>query len=71
LLIAPVSVSRPHDKFVRATRECYGRNSKSSNLIENIFCKLKELERIAMLSDKTDRSFSAMIHLVAALIHSR
>jgi len=44
---------------------------KWRHLIENFFCKLKEFKRIAMRSDKTDRSFSAMIHLVAAIIHSR
>lgn len=41
------------------------------HLIENFFCKLKEFKRIAMRSDKTDQSFSAMIHLAAAVIHSR
>lgn len=44
---------------------------KWRHLIENFFCKLKEFKRIAMRSDKTDRSFSAMIHLAAAAIHSR
>ena len=44
---------------------------KWRHLIENFFCKLKEFKRIAMRSDKTDESFSAMIHLVAAVIHSR
>jgi len=41
------------------------------HLIENFFCKLKEFKRIAMRADKTDQAFSAMIHLVAAIIHSR
>jgi transposase len=41
------------------------------HLIENFFCKLKEFKRIAMRSDKTDPSFSAMIHLAAAVINSR
>jgi transposase len=41
------------------------------HLIENCFCKLKEFKRIAMRSDKTDQSFSAMIHLAAAVINSR
>ena len=41
------------------------------HLIENFFCKLKEFERVAMRSDKTDQSFSAMIHLAAAVINSR
>ncbi len=44
---------------------------KWRHLIENFFCKLKEFKRIAMRSDKTDQSFSAMIYLTAALINSR
>jgi hypothetical protein len=45
---------------------------KWRHLIENFFCKLKEFKRIAMRSDKTDQSFSAMIHLAAGprLSHS-
>ena len=35
---------------------------KWRHLIENFFSKLKEFKRIAMRSDKTDQSFSAMIH---------
>ena len=41
------------------------------HLIENFFCKLKEFKRIAMRSDKTDRSFAAMIYACAAVINSR
>ena len=41
------------------------------HLIENFFCKLKEFKRIAMRSDKTDQSFSALIYLTAAVINSR
>ena len=44
---------------------------KWRHLIENFFCKLKEFKRIAMRSDKTDQSFSAMIQLATAVIHSR
>ena len=44
---------------------------KWRHLIENFFCKLKEFKRIAMRTDKTDQSFQAMIHLVAAVINSR
>jgi transposase len=44
---------------------------KWRHLIENFFCKLKEFKRIVMRSDKTDQSFSAMIYLAAAVIHSR
>jgi transposase len=44
---------------------------KWRHLIENFFYKLKEFKRIAMRSDKTDQSFSAMIYLAATLINSR
>ena len=44
---------------------------KWRHLIENFFCKLKEFKRIAMRSDKTDTSFTAMIYVTAALINSR
>jgi len=44
---------------------------KWRHLIENFFCKLKEFKRIAMRSDKTDQSFSAMIYVASAIIHSR
>ena len=44
---------------------------KWRHLIENFFCKLKEFKRIATRADKTDQAFSAMIHLVAAIINSR
>lgn len=44
---------------------------KWRHLIENFFCKLKEFKRIAMRSDKTDQSFSAMIYIAAAVINSR
>ncbi|MCJ8353605.1 IS5/IS1182 family transposase, partial [Novacetimonas hansenii] len=35
------------------------------------FCKLKEFKRIAIRSEKTDKSFAAMIYLTAAIINSR
>ena len=44
---------------------------KWRHLIENFFCKLKEFKRIAMRAEKTDRSFSAMIYLAAAVLNSR
>ena len=44
---------------------------KWRHLIENFFAKLKEFKRIAMRADKTDQSFSALIYLAAAVIHSR
>jgi transposase len=44
---------------------------KWRHLIENFFGKLKDFKRIAMRSDKTDQSFSAMIHLCSAVINSK
>ncbi len=44
---------------------------KWRHLIENFFCKLKEFKRIAMRSDKTDQSFSAIIYICSAVINSR
>jgi transposase len=44
---------------------------KWRHLIENFFCKLKGFKRIAMRADKTDQSFGAFIHLVAAVLNSR
>ena len=44
---------------------------KWRHLIENFFCKLKEFKRIALRSDKTDKSFEAMIYLCSAIINSR
>lgn len=44
---------------------------KWRHLVENFFCKLKDFKRIALRSDKTDQSFSAMIHLAASLIRLR
>ena len=44
---------------------------KWRHLIENFFCRLKEFKRIAMRADKTDQSFAAFIHLVAAVLNSR
>ncbi len=44
---------------------------KWRHLVENFFCKLKEFKRIAMRAEKTDRSFSAMIYLAAAVLNSQ
>lgn len=44
---------------------------KWRHLIENFFYKLKEFKRIALRSDKTDTSFTAMIYATAAVINSR
>jgi transposase len=44
---------------------------KWRHLIKNFFGKIKEFKRIAMRVDKTDQSFTSMIHQVAAVINSR
>jgi len=41
---------------------------KWRHLIENLFQKLKEFRRIATRYDKTDTSYRAAIHLVAAFL---
>ena len=41
------------------------------HLVENVFCKLKEFRRIATRYDKTDSSFSAMVHLVGSALALR
>ena len=38
---------------------------KWRHLVENFFCKLKELKKVAMRAEKTDTSFSANIYLAA------
>ena len=43
---------------------------KWRHLIENFFGKLKEFKRIAMRSDKTDQSFTAMIYAASAIINA-
>ncbi|HME86044.1 MAG TPA: hypothetical protein VKG91_16245 [Roseiarcus sp.] len=37
-------------------------------MIETFFCKLKEFRRIATRYEKTDASYSAMIHLVGSAL---
>src|SRR5262249_8910926 len=44
---------------------------KWRHLIENCFQRLKEFRRIATRYDKTDTSFAAAIHLVAAVLALR
>ena len=51
----------PHDSEIYKWR----------HLIENFFQKLKEFRRIATRYDKTDTSFAAAIHLVAAFLALR
>jgi transposase len=41
------------------------------HLVENFFCNLKQFRRIATRYEKTDTSFAAAIHLVAAALALR
>jgi transposase len=41
---------------------------KWRHLVENFFQKIKEFRRIATRYDKTDTSYRATIHLVAAFL---
>lgn len=41
------------------------------HLVENFFCNLKQFRRIATRYDKTDTSFTAMIHLAGAYLALR
>ena len=65
LAVIPPNASRaeklPYDK------EMY----KWRHLVENVFQKIKEFRRIATRYDKTDVSFQAAIHLVAASLAIR
>src|SRR5512143_2450628 len=44
---------------------------KWRHLVENLFCKIKQFRRIATRYDKTDESFTAMIHLVGIVLATR
>jgi transposase len=41
------------------------------HLVENFFCNIKAFRRIATRYDKTDESFTAMIHLAASTLALR
>jgi len=59
---------RPQRKApLEIDREMY----KWRHLVDNFFCDLKDFERIATRSDKTDTVFSAMIYAASALINGR
>ncbi len=59
-------------KSNRARRiPCDFERYKWRHLVENFFCKLKAFRRIATRYEKTDESFSAMIHLVGSAIAIR
>jgi len=44
---------------------------KRRHLVENFFCDLKGFRRIALRTDKTDLSFTAIINACAALLNSK
>jgi transposase len=41
------------------------------HLVENFFCALKALRRIATRYEKTDACFAAMVNLVATVLRTR
>jgi hypothetical protein len=55
----------------RAPLEIDDEMYKWRHLIENYVQKFKEFKGIAMRSDKTDTSYSAMINLCAGIVNSR
>ena len=55
----------------KAPLQIDGEIYKWRHLIENFFAKLKEFKAIAMRCEKTDRNFSSMIYVGAAVINSR
>ena len=51
----------------KALREYNKEMYKWRHLVENFFCKLKELKKVVMWAEKTDSSFSANTYLAALL----
>ena len=51
----------------KAPREYNKEMYKWRHLVENFFCKLKELKKVVMWAEKTDSSFSANTYLAALL----
>jgi transposase len=62
LAVIPPNASRA--ATILYDREMY----KWRHLVENFFQKIKEFRRIATRYDKTDTSYRAAIHLVAAFL---
>jgi len=62
LAVIPTKSNRK--QYIRHDREMY----KWRHLVENFFCNLKQFRRIATRYDKTDTSFTAMIHLAATAL---
>lgn len=62
LAVIPPNGSRA--KTIPYDREIY----KWRHLVENFFQKIKEFRRVATRFDKTDTSYAAEIHLVAAFL---
>lgn len=62
LAVIPPMASRA--KSIPYDEEMY----KWRHLVENFFQRIKEFRRIATRYDKTDTSYGAALHLVAALI---
>jgi transposase len=44
---------------------------KWRHLVENVFCDLKDVRRIALRTNKTDLSFAEIINACAALLNGK
>jgi transposase len=62
--VAVIPTKSNRKRYIRHDREMY----KWRHLVENFFCNLKQFRRIATRYDKTDTSFTAMIHLAATAL---
>jgi transposase len=62
--VAVIPTKSNRKQYIRHDREMY----KWRHLVENFFCNLKQFRRIATRYDKTDTSFTAMIHLAATVL---
>jgi transposase len=58
-------------ELIRGVHHFEGGSLQVGHLIENFFGKIKEFKRIALLADKTDQRFAAMLYLAAAVRNSR
>ena len=61
----------PRRKGSKAASDHDREKYKWRHLVENFFCQIKEFRRITTRYEKTDRSFSAMIYLVGAVLWTR
>jgi hypothetical protein len=70
--MTPLRGCRPQAVRARAPSEAPGTEDSSQWTAVppdlELFCKLKQFERIAMKADETDQSFAALLYLTAPAI---